>query len=341
MEAKKNRRVLLVVVIVVIVAAAVLALLFIFGPLSGRQVKPAAPLTTLRIGGPLQELNTLIYVADEKGFFNENGIEADIKVYSSGVESVQRLISGEIDIALTSEFVFVNFSFDNSDLRIVGSITEANVMEIVGRKDRGIQTGNDIAGKKVGLTRKSSTESFMGNYLLSKGIAYDDVELVNLPPLELVEGLKDGSLDAVVTWPPHVFNLKSEMGDVVFTESIQSGQNFYWLAVQKAEQIEKAVTEKFLAAVIKAEEFTKENTVEAQNIMMSRLQKGEAYKDYYWNRHDFRVSLPQSLILFMEDEAEWAVETGLTSKETVPNYLEYFYFDAMDAADSRRISIIR
>ena len=66
-----------------------------------------------------------------------------------------------------------------------------------------------------------------------------------------------------------------------------------------------------------------------------------SYIDYIWPKHDFRVVLPQALIVAMEDQARWRIDNKLTDATEVPNYLDYVYLDALEEIKPEAIGIIR
>jgi NitT/TauT family transport system substrate-binding protein len=53
------------------------------------------------------------------------------------------------------------------------------------------------------------------------------------------------------------------------------------------------------------------------------------------------VTLPQALIIAMEDEARWRIENKLTDKTTVPNYLNFLYLDGLEAVSPEAVTVIR
>ena len=69
----------------------------------------------------------LIYVAEDQGFFEENGLDVTIKGYASGKACADALINGEVDIATSAGFVFVSNSFDLTDLRVFGTVSTSGV----------------------------------------------------------------------------------------------------------------------------------------------------------------------------------------------------------------------
>lgn len=132
----------------------------------GCQEKPdeyTGPVEKITLAAYAGETGALVYVAEDQGYFEENGLEVTIKDYESGKAAADALIDGEADISTSAGFVFVSNSFDYADLRILGTVATAEVKELVARKDKGITTIDDLKEKKIGVTRKS------GGHLLQGG----------------------------------------------------------------------------------------------------------------------------------------------------------------------------
>jgi NitT/TauT family transport system substrate-binding protein len=67
----------------------------------------------------------------------------------------------------------------------------------------------------------------------------------------------------------------------------------------------------------------------------------DAYLEMIWQRYQFSLSLDQSLILAMEDEARWMIKNKLTKETNVPNFLDYIYEDGLKAVKPETVNIIR
>ena len=67
----------------------------------------------------------------------------------------------------------------------------------------------------------------------------------------------------------------------------------------------------------------------------------DAYLEIIWQRYQFSLSLDQSLILAMEDEAMWMIKNNLTAEKNVPNFLDYIYEDGLKAIKPEAVEIIR
>ena len=101
------------------------------------------------------------------------------------------------------------------------------------------------------------------------------------------------------------------------------------------------VLKRFLAAIDQATIFIKKNKKEAQDIVAQRLGLDKQVMTVLWDDFTFEISLAQSLIITLEDEARWAIKNNLTNKKQVPNYLNYIYLDALQEVNPKAISIIK
>ncbi len=101
------------------------------------------------------------------------------------------------------------------------------------------------------------------------------------------------------------------------------------------------VVKRVLNALLQAEDFLALHPGQAKATVRKRLSYDEAYLDSVWPDNQFYLSLDQSLIVAMEDEARWMIGRGLTKEKTVPNFLDYVYEDGLKAVKPSAVNIIR
>lgn len=89
------------------------------------------------------------------------------------------------------------------------------------------------------------------------------------------------------------------------------------------------------------EEYIIQHPAEAKIIVQKRLNFDDAYMASIWPDYQFSLSLDQSLILAMEDEARWMINNNLTSERTVPDFLDYIYSDGFNTIRPESVNIIR
>lgn len=305
-------------------------------------VKYTGPIEKITIGN-LGVYSTFNLVAKEKGYFLENGLDVEINEYESGPPQIDDLLSGKISFAIAGEFPGVTRMFNNKNLRILAMLSKQKLSEVVARKDRGINSPKDLKGKKIGLTKGSVNEVFLGRFLLFNNLSISDVNIIDLSPLEMTKQIDNGQIDAVAAYEPTPYNIKKILGNNAIDWFTQGHQETYVLAYTTEEFIKNhpQVVERYLRSLAQAEQYTKDNNTEIKYFIANTLHYDNDYINYIWPKITFILSLDQELILVFENVTRWAIENKLTSITTVPNYLNYIYFDALEAVKPEAISIIR
>ncbi len=301
------------------------------------------PVEKISIGATTQELSTLIWIAEEKGYFEENGLDATVKAYDTGIETKNALLAGEVDVADTVDFVIASLALVGTDFKVLASIDTASIDYITARKDSGISSLGDLKNKRIGIKLGSSAEYYLGRTLIFNNLSLQDVELVSLHPPEMPEAIERGEVDATITWHPHNYHIKNSLGDNAIVWSAQGGQDVYWVIFSKDEFVQKypEKIKRLLNALIQAEEFVKHNNLEAKEIIARRVNLDLPYIESVWSDFHFVVDLPQTMIILMEDKTRWIFENNLTDNPVVPNYLDYIYLDALEEVKPEAVGIIR
>ena len=86
----------------------------------------------LTLGVATGEYSTLIYIAEKKNFFREQGLDVSIRDFQAGALAVDALVGDQVDVATGAGFVLMKESFERDDLRAFGAISAVRVVEVVG-----------------------------------------------------------------------------------------------------------------------------------------------------------------------------------------------------------------
>jgi len=307
--------------------------------------KSAGPLEKVTIGiNATSLLSTLVHIAEEKGYFLEEGIDAEIRGYLTGKAALAALFNGEVDVATVAETPIVVNSFDRNDFALFVTIVDsAQHLKALARKDRNINAPQDLIGKKVATTIGTTAHLFTVTFFTLNGLDTADVEIVDLKPGEMVEAIANGDVDAIFAWEPNISRAQEILGDNAIALPSVVGYPAKFNLASKNDFIENnpELITRIIRALAKVEEFTESNRQESIAIIASRLETDTEDIARIWNIYRFRLSLSQSLIIALEDAAKWAIENDLTSATEVPNYLDYIYMDALEEVKPEAISIIR
>lgn len=312
---------------------------FLFNPPPPKYTGPVEKLT---LGEVKSEDAALILVAQDKGFFAENGLEVTLKDYPSGVAGIEDLIMGSVDLVTAGEFAVVNNSFRNDNLRIVTTIRSGESIELIARRDRGVSKIADLKGRKIGVTKKTGPEFALGTFLTFNNLAPSDITIIDLSPAQLVEAISKGDVDAVMIFNPFAYNIKKKLGDMAVSWSGQSGRRQYFLLVARKQLVDSRpeMMRRLLLALQQAETFVANNPKQTQDFLTKLLQYEQPYLAATWSNHHFGLSLDQDLLLSMEDDARWAIKNKLTGQTTIPNYLNFIYFDALEKIKPEAVTIV-
>ena len=297
----------------------------------------------ITIGAPPLEQNALIYIADDQRLFARNGLNIAIKNYDSGMTSVNGMLKGEVGIAETAEFPFVRTVFQKEEICVIACNDKFENDYIVGRKDRRINKVSDLKGKRIGVSLKTINEFYLGRFLGLNGIDMKDIAPVDIRPGQIVDAIAGGDVDAIIGWQPYISQILEKEGNSLVVWPAQSGQAAYgvlvcsrgWLA-QHADAVKR-----FLKSLAEAEDYLLHHPEEAKAIVRNRLNYDDSYMARIWPQHRFSLSLDQTLIVAMKDEARWMINSNLTSEKIIPDFVNYIYVDGLKAIKPEAVNIIR
>ncbi len=288
------------------------------------------------------DFSALIWIAEARGLFRENGLSVTIEGFDSGVIPVRRLLEGKAHVATSGEFVIVNQLAHSDDLRVLGTIVRGDAIEVIAKKDAGISQPAELKGKRVGLKKGSQAEFVLNDFLLDYGLQNNDVEITDLNPMEMEGALLGDKVDAVVVWNPFTYQLKRTLGENAMAWNPRDLPFFFNITTSSktlAQRREGLM--KFMAAMLDAARFATSNNEEARIIVRDRLGYTEEYSWNSWSAIKPELSLSQALILAMENEARWMIEKGMMPPGEFPDYSSYFAFSVMGAVHPKGISVIR
>ncbi len=160
-----------------------------------------APLKMTLFGQPSVN-NDAIWMALEKDFYKEEGLDVTYRLFPSGTTAFQAFQTGQGDIVMTGDLPSVQYFFRvKGDYRTIAVIErDAKGYVVVAGKD--IKKPQDLVGKTV-ATRVGSTGSwFISEYLTKNKIDPKTVTVKNLDTQVLPAALCGGEIAAFFIWQP-------------------------------------------------------------------------------------------------------------------------------------------
>ena len=111
-----------------------------------------------------------IYVAQQEGFFGDEGLDVKILAPSSTTDAMKLAASGNVDIAVSYAPQVIIGASSDLDVQVVGRLVEHPLCVLLFLKEKGIKTPSDLNGKTVGYTVPGMMDLLMEAFAKINGI---------------------------------------------------------------------------------------------------------------------------------------------------------------------------
>jgi ABC-type nitrate/sulfonate/bicarbonate transport system substrate-binding protein len=219
--------------------------------------------------------NLEFWAGQAEGIYEDHGIDLNIRHTNDPTLSIKLAASGErpMAIAYTGDILFS--AAQGSKVRSVFALTESSPFGIVSPADSGIETPQDLVGKRVGVTSLPTDQAFFDNMLSEAGVDKSEVEVVD-PGQSGVQQVLQGNLDAtsaIEDYEPVVMAAEGVESNFMFYSDYGAPDApFYCIVVNPEFQAENSdVVAEFVAATQESIEWTNENTDEAVDIFIEQF----------------------------------------------------------------------
>ncbi len=270
--------------------------------------------------------SALIFIAEEKGYFTEQGLKINYHNFPTGKLALDALIGGGADIATTADVPFALAGLAGQDISVLATISYSyDDIKVVARKDSEITRPTDLKGKKLATTSGGSPLFFTYKFLEKNKIDISDVKLVYLNPGDMVAALIKGDIDAFIVFEPAPAVAKREMGDdkvIIFAPTDLYGETWNIIVMNNFNNQNEETIRKFIQALLQAEVFLKENKEESLEIVSKYSETDKQLLVDIMQQQSYGVVLNNLIIEYTKQEAEWAIDMGISSQNKVPNYYD-------------------
>lgn len=207
-----------------------------------------------------------LYVALEKGYFEEEGLNVDLMLISGADKVSAAVLSGDVEIGFAGaeSAIYIYEKEEKDFLQIFGGLTKRDGQFIVGKEKNENFTLKDLIGKEILVGRKSGMPALnFLNALKKSGINPNLININYSVDFASLSGSFIGGVgDYVNLFEPNALKLEQEnIGYVVESIGKLSGEMPYtaFYARKSFIQDNKDTIIKFNKAINKALVFVKEN----------------------------------------------------------------------------------
>jgi NitT/TauT family transport system substrate-binding protein len=158
------------------------------------------------------------FIAQEKGFFKEEGVEVELKRFNSGTQALAPLATNQLQVVGGGSSTAIFNAFGrNWPVRIAISRTRdlpgfsSDTLIVRNGLKEQVKTVADLKGKKIAVNAPSAVLEYMVAAMLGKhGMTLKDISLVYMPWPNMGPALKTGAIDAGAVVEPFVVLYKQK-----------------------------------------------------------------------------------------------------------------------------------
>ena len=210
------------------------------------------------------------YVALEKGFFKEEGLDVELQTTAGGDKTMTALLSGAIDVALVGAETSIYVYQQGADDPVINfaQLTQTDGTFLVAREEPGEFDWSELKGSVFLGQRKGGMPQMAGEFTLKKhGIdPHADLELIqNIEFANIAAAFSSGTGQYVQLFEPQASIFEREgRGHVVASFGTESGQLPYTVFMTKQSYMKKHkdMIQKFTNAIYKAQVWVGAHTPE-------------------------------------------------------------------------------
>jgi len=195
----------------------------------GFKAEPAhAQASQLTIGVLRAPASAVIDLSEKKGWFKEAGVELKTELFASaaGPKLVQALGGGAIDLSfVNTTAALLGMAGGAIPLRFISIPTDPSRNFCV-ISDEKIDTMAKLAGKKVTAPQGTALHYYLARALAKSGMAFKDIEFVNLPAADGQAAFVAGRVDAIVPTVNgrfYILNTKKDSRELFVYEDFARG----------------------------------------------------------------------------------------------------------------------
>lgn len=222
---------------------------------------------------------SLLAIADKQGFWAEQGLTPQVKVFTNGPLQVQALGAGDLDFGYIGPGAFWLPASGQSKIVAINTLTYAD--RVIARP--GITSMAALKGKRVGVPEGTSGDMVLNLALRDAGLTRDDIQKVPMDPATVVSAFVSGQIDAAGIWYPLIgTSIKPKVPDLVEVATTRDfPDNSFPTAFVAGRQVSDELTSKVIAVLQKANDWRAAHPEEAitESAALLRIDKAVVAAD--------------------------------------------------------------
>lgn len=218
--------------------------------------------------------HTGLYVAKDKGYYKEEGLDVEIIQPSEG--TVGNLIAagkGDFGVSYQEDLTYARTSDNPLPIKAIAAIIQHNTSGLAAPKDKNIKTVKDFEGKTYGGWGSPSENAVLQAVMQKEGADFSKLKIVNMGEQDFFAATK-GNVDFAWIyegWAGVDAKLKNIPIDYIELRKLNSDLDYYTpilIANEDTLKNKSDLVKKFMKATSKGYEFSMEKPEEAAEVLL-------------------------------------------------------------------------
>ncbi|MFI8576452.1 ABC transporter substrate-binding protein [Rossellomorea aquimaris] len=269
--------------------------------------------------------HTGLYVAKEKGYFEEQGLDVDI-ILPGEAGADQLVASGKAEFGVGYQESVTQARVQDVPLVSIAAVIQHNTSGFASPKDKGITTPKDFEGKSYGGWGSPVEKAVMTSIMKQENADVEKVDFVNMGDTDFFTAVKRDVDFAWIYygWTGIEAELRGEDLNMMYVKDYSEKLDYYTPVLTTNEKmIEKDpdTVKSFLSASSKGYQFAIDNPEEAGGILLDAapdLDKELVMKSQEWLAPKYKDDADrwgEQKLEVWENYASWMYDNDLLDKE--------------------------
>ena len=143
-------------------------------------------------------LHAFLYVAIEKGYYEEEGLKVNIQFPSNSNDAISLVAAGQADIGLYyQQDVIQARTQQNVPVKSIGAVVQGPLNIVLSLEEKNITPAEDLVGKTIGYAGTELSEALIRSIMNYVGADYSDVTMIDVG-FDLMSSMTTGNVDATI-----------------------------------------------------------------------------------------------------------------------------------------------
>lgn len=298
-------------------------------------------LTTIRLGVMTSNISQQYAIlGQELGIYEEHGLKVETTEYAAGINTVDALVTGQLDMGFVADFAGINRignTSSDSDLRFFAQIASSAMTKLYANPDK-VKTLSDLKGKNIITLLGTVWEYWNAKTIEAAGLTEDDVEY------KAVDSAQDGlaianSGEADAFWASGESAAKlAEYGwePILTQEDLETATYQVYMANEEYLSQNQETVEEFLKATQEIMDYINNNTEEAADLIYDKTGMTQDVFKNSLSAYQLTLDFDQSVYDELNEINTWAYANGYYDTEF--KLEDFIDTDALAAAYPDKVS---